>query len=104
MQQEYGASYFSAERLDPLYNAGTNRAQLEAEIKVLDPETRRLVVEGALTGASLEFVPLESRTQRINNQDSEVYYRLSPEPEHAGLMLINLAEKRLWPNSYPSHP
>lgn len=64
--------------------------QLEVEVEVLDPETRRLVEEGTITGASLEFVPLESRTQRVGDQESEVYYRLSPEPEHAGLTLTDL--------------
>lgn len=64
--------------------------QLEVEVEVLDPETRRLVEEGTITGASLEFVPLESRTQIVAGAESEVYYRLSPEPEHAGLTLTDL--------------
>ncbi|GIW33810.1 hypothetical protein [Meiothermus sp.] len=43
--------------------------QLEVEAEVLDPETRALVEAGRITGASLEFVPLEphptgSRTQQ----------------------------------------
>lgn len=64
--------------------------QLEVEVEVLDPETRRLIEEGRITGASLEFVPLESRTQTVENQESEVYYRLASEPELAGLTLTDL--------------
>lgn len=64
--------------------------QLEVEVEVLDPETRRLIEEGRITGASLEFVPLESRTQTVENQESEVYYRLASEPELAGLALTDL--------------
>jgi hypothetical protein len=64
--------------------------QLEVEVEVLDPETLRLLEEGRLTGASLEFVPLESRTQRLGDQESEVYYRLASEPELAGLTLTDL--------------
>jgi len=64
--------------------------QLEVEVEVLDPETLRLLAEGRLTGFSLEFVPLESRIQQVGGQESEVYYRLSPEPEHAGLTLTDL--------------
>jgi HK97 family phage major capsid protein len=64
--------------------------QLEVEVEVLDPETRALVEAGRITGASLEFVPLESRTQRVGEQESEVYYRLASEPELAGLTLTDL--------------
>ncbi|GIV82206.1 MAG: hypothetical protein KatS3mg051_1560 [Anaerolineae bacterium] len=64
--------------------------QLEVEVEVLDPETRTLIETGRITGASLEFVPLESRTHAVAGQQSEVYYRLSNEPEHAGLTLTDL--------------
>ena len=64
--------------------------QLEVEVEVLDPETRALVEAGRITGASLEFVPLESRAQKVGSQESEVYYRLASEPELAGLALTDL--------------
>ncbi|GIW38249.1 MAG: hypothetical protein KatS3mg074_647 [Meiothermus sp.] len=64
--------------------------QLEVEVEVLDPETRALVEAGRITGASLEFVPLESRTQVVAGTESEVYYRLASEPELAGLTLTDL--------------
>lgn len=64
--------------------------QLEVEVEVLDPETQALIDAGRITGASLEFVPLESRTQRVGGKESEVYYRLASEPELAGLTLTDL--------------
>ncbi|MES4791952.1 MAG: hypothetical protein C4321_02250, partial [Chloroflexota bacterium] len=64
--------------------------QLEVEIEVLDPETLELLDAGKITGASLEFVPLESRTQRVGDRESQVYYRLASEPELAGLTLTDL--------------
>jgi hypothetical protein len=64
--------------------------QLEVEVEVFDPETLRLLEAGKITGASLEFVPLEARTQRVGGQESEVYYRLASEPELAGLTLTDL--------------
>ncbi|RYM40745.1 phage major capsid protein [Meiothermus sp. PNK-Is4] len=64
--------------------------QLEVEVEVLDPETQALVDAGRITGASLEFVPLESRTQAVGGKESEVYYRLASEPELAGLTLTDL--------------
>lgn len=64
--------------------------QLEVELRVDDPKTRQLIAEGKLTGGSLEFLPLESRKQVVNGQESEVYYRLSPEPEWCGLSLVDI--------------
>jgi len=48
--------------------------QLEVELEVLDPETRHLLEAGRITGASLEFLPLESRKQIINRAESEVWF------------------------------
>lgn len=64
--------------------------QLEVEIEILDDETRELVNAGKITGASLEFLPVHSRTQHIAGHDSLVYYALASEPELAGLTLTDM--------------
>jgi hypothetical protein len=63
--------------------------QLEVELRVLDPETLRLLDGGQLSGGSLEFVALEQRAQVVGGVESRVYYRLAAEPELCGLSLVD---------------
>ncbi len=65
--------------------------QLEVEVKVLDPTVLQLVREGKIGSASLEFVPVETERRAYAGKDkAEVYHRLSPEPEHTGLSLVDV--------------
>jgi len=64
--------------------------QLEVEVKVLDQRTLDLVRAGKVRSASLEFVPLEVERRTVEGKPAEVYHRLSPEPEHAGLSLVDV--------------
>jgi hypothetical protein len=64
--------------------------QLEVKIVVNDLETRRLIDEGKITGASLEFVQLSAREQKLGGETGEVLYRLSSEPEFCGLSLVDI--------------
>ncbi|HEX7041291.1 MAG TPA: hypothetical protein VF202_14335, partial [Trueperaceae bacterium] len=64
--------------------------QLEVEVRVLDPKTLELVRAGKVRSASLEFVPLEVERRTVAGKPAEVYHRLSPEPEHAGLSLVDV--------------
>src|SRR5690606_7444813 len=64
--------------------------QLEVEVKVLDQRTLDLVRAGKVRSASLEFVPLEVERRTVAGKPAEVYHRLSPEPEHAGLSLVDV--------------
>lgn len=65
--------------------------QLEVEVKVLDPKVLQLVREGKIGSASLEFVPVETERRAYAGADeAEVYHRLSPEPEHTGLSLVDV--------------
>lgn len=65
--------------------------QLEVEVRVLDPQVMELVRSGKIGSASLEFVPLETERRAYAGADqAEVYHRLSPEPEHTGLSLVDV--------------
>lgn len=65
--------------------------QLEVELQVLDPEVTEKVRSGKIGSASLEFVPVEAERRSYAGQDdAEVYHRLSPEPEHTGLSLVDV--------------
>lgn len=65
--------------------------QLEVEIKVLDPEVVEMVRDGKVRSASLEFVPVATEKRAYGEHDkAEVYHRLSPEPEHTGLSLVDV--------------
>lgn len=58
---------------------------LVVRVRLATPEARAAVASGAITGASLEFVPLE-----WYEQDGEVIYtRLAAEPELTGLGLVS---------------
>lgn len=65
--------------------------QLEVEVQVLDPQVMVLVQSGKINSASLEFVPVETERRAYAGADeAEVYHRLSPEPEHTGLSLVDV--------------
>lgn len=65
--------------------------QLEVEVQVLDPRVMALVTSGKINSASLEFVPIETEHRAYAGADlAEVYHRLSPEPEHTGLSLVDV--------------
>ncbi|MFA5552900.1 MAG: hypothetical protein WDA03_14980, partial [Trueperaceae bacterium] len=65
--------------------------QLEVEVQVLDPQVMALVQSGKINSASLEFVPVETERRAYAGADeAEVYHRLSPEPEHTGLSLVDV--------------
>lgn len=65
--------------------------QLEVEARILHPQALVLVQQGKVRSASLEFVPLEVETRAgKNGKRVEVYHRLSSEPEHCGLSLVDL--------------
>lgn len=64
--------------------------QLEVEVQVLDPAVMELVRAGKIGSASLEFVPVETeRRAYAGAEQAEVYHRLSSEPEHTGLSLVD---------------
>lgn len=64
--------------------------QLEVDVRILDPKTLELVRAGKITAGSLEFVPTATERRAIAGADAEVYHRLSPEPEHCGLSLVDV--------------
>lgn len=65
--------------------------QLEVEVQVLDPRVMVLVTSGKINSASLEFVPIETEHRAYAGAtQAEVYHRLSPEPEHTGLSLVDV--------------
>lgn len=65
--------------------------QLEVEVQVLDPAVLELVRSGRITSASLEFVPTQTEVRAYAGRDQvEVYHRLSSEPEHTGLSLVDI--------------
>lgn len=65
--------------------------QLEVEVQVLDPAVLELVRSGRITSASLEFVPTQTEVRTYAGRDQvEVYHRLSSEPEHTGLSLVDV--------------
>jgi len=63
---------------------------LEVEVRVLDARTLELVRSGKVTSASLEFVPTEVETRTVAGRQAEIYHRLSSEPEHCGLSLVDV--------------
>ncbi len=64
--------------------------QLEVEVQVLDPAVMVLVTSGKINSASLEFVPLNAEKRAYAGaEQAEVYHRLSSEPEHTGLSLVD---------------
>jgi hypothetical protein len=64
--------------------------QLKVTIRVTDPEVMARVKSGAITGASLEFVPIETKLITLRGVEAEEICRLSPEPEHCGLTLTDI--------------
>ena len=64
--------------------------QLEVRLRVLDDETKRLIQERKIRSASLEFVPIGEEVRVINGEEVGFYYRLSSEPEHCGLGLVDI--------------
>lgn len=65
--------------------------QLEVEVHVLDPATLQLIHEGKIGSGSLEFVPVATERRAYRGQDNvEIYHRLSAEPEHCGLSLVDI--------------
>lgn len=65
--------------------------QLEVELQVLDAEVMAKVHSGEINSASLEFVPVDTEVRAYAGAESaEVYHRLSPEPEHTGLSLVDV--------------
>lgn len=64
--------------------------QLEVEVRLDDPELIAAIERGEITGSSLEFVPLDQRTVQIDGKDAVLYTRLSSEPEHCGLSLVDI--------------
>ena len=64
--------------------------QLEVSLRVIDEETKKLISERKIRSASLEFVPLGEEVRVINGEEVGFYYRLSSEPEHCGLGLVDI--------------
>ena len=64
--------------------------QLEIEVRVIDPETDRLIEERKIRSASLEFIPTQEEIRSFNGEQAGVYYRLSTEPEATGLGLVDI--------------
>lgn len=64
--------------------------QLEVRLRVLDDETKRLIQERKIRSASLEFVPIGEEVRVVNGEEVGFYYRLSSEPEHCGLGLVDI--------------
>ena len=64
--------------------------QLEVRLRVLDDETKRLIRERKIRSASLEFVPIGEEVRVVNGEEVGFYYRLSSEPEHCGLGLVDI--------------
>lgn len=64
--------------------------QLEVEARVFDDETDRLIQERKIAGFSLEFLPTDERIEMRGEREVRVYYRLSSEPEHCSLSLVDL--------------
>ena len=59
-------------------------------MRVIDPETDRLIEERKIRSASLEFVPTQEEIRSFNGEQAGVYYRLSTEPEATGLGLVDI--------------
>ena len=64
--------------------------QLEVSLRVIDEETKKLIGERKIRSASLEFVPLGEEVRVIDGEEVGFYYRLSSEPEHCGLGLVDI--------------
>lgn len=64
--------------------------QLEVSLRVFDEETQKLIQERKIGSVSLEFVPLGEEVRVVNGEEVGFYYRLSSEPEHCGLGLVDI--------------
>ena len=64
--------------------------QLTVEVEVNDPELLEQVKSGRLASASLEFKPLDAERRGYRGEDAQIYHRLSSEPEHCGLSIVDI--------------
>ena len=64
---------------------------MEIEVRVIDPETDRLIEERKIrSGFSLKFIPTQEEIRSFNGEQAGVYHRLSTEPEATGLGLVDI--------------